>query len=149
MKTINLFLIALLPFFILFGCAQKPEPIKYGSDECEMCRMSIMDPKYGAELVTDKGKVYKFDSIECLLNYSLKNNMIGNENNSLLVTDFSKPEKFIDVKKSFYIHNNNVRSPMGLNVSAFGSVVDKKSFVDENGGEELTWLDVIELVKQN
>ncbi len=149
MRTINIFAIVFFSFFILFGCAQKPEPIKYGSDECEMCRMSIVDKLYGAELVTEKGKIYKFDSIECLVNYSLKNNMIGDENNSMLVTDFSSPEKFVDVTKSFYVHNDNFRSPMGLNVSAFGTDASRKSFLDKHGGEEISWLELIELVKQN
>jgi copper chaperone NosL len=111
--------------------------------------MSIVDKQYGAELVTSKGKIYKFDSIECLINYTLNNNLIGDDKNLMLVTDFSKPEKFIEVKKSFYVHNNSFRSPMGLNVSAFGSDDSRKSFIDKNGGEEISWLELIELVKQN
>lgn len=149
MKSVKLFLIPLLSFIVLSGCSKNPEPIKYGSDECELCRMSIVDKQYGAELVTNKGKIYKFDSIECLVNYSLKNNMIGDENNSMLVTDFSKPEMFIDVKKSFYVLNSSFRSPMGLNVSSFGTDVAKQSFIDKNGGQQLSWPEVIELVKQN
>lgn len=149
MKPFNLFPIALFSFFILFGCTQKPEPIKYGSDECELCRMSIVDKQYGAELVTIKGKIYKFDSIECLINYTLNNNLIGDDKNLMLVTDFSKPEMFNDVKKSFYVHNNSFRSPMGLNVSSFGDDATKQSFIDKNGGQQLTWPELIELVKQN
>jgi copper chaperone NosL len=139
----------LFALLILPGCTQKPEPIKYGSDECEMCRMSIVDKQYGAELISGKGKIYKFDSVECLVNYSLNNNMIGDKKNSLLVTDFSNPEMFIDVKKSFYVHNNNFRSPMGLNVSAFGTDASRKTFLNNKGGEEISWLELIELVKQN
>ena len=30
--------------------------------------MTIVDPRYGAELVTTKGKVYKYDAVECLIN---------------------------------------------------------------------------------
>ena len=149
MRTIKIFAIVLFSFIILYSCSQNPEPINYGSDECELCRMSIVDKLYGAELVTEKGKVYKFDSIECLVNYSLQNNLIGNENNSMLVTDFSSPENFVDVTKSFYVHNDNFRSPMGLNVSAFGTDASRKSFLEKNGGEEISWLELIELVKQN
>lgn len=149
MRTTKYFSSVLFSFLFVIACTKNPEPIKYGSDECELCRMSIMDPKYGAEIVTEKGKVYKFDSIECLVNYSLKNNMIGDENNSMLVTDFSNPEMFIDVKKSFYVRNNSIRSPMGLNVSSFGTDVAKQSFIGKNGGQQLSWPELIELVKQN
>ncbi|MGB5288980.1 MAG: hypothetical protein WBN42_10875, partial [Ignavibacteriaceae bacterium] len=61
-KFSMVFLLPLL--FLLASCGSKPEPINYGKDECEFCRMQISDNRYGAELVTDKGKVYKFDSIE-------------------------------------------------------------------------------------
>lgn len=149
MKSVKLFLIIISSFTILFGCSKEPEPIKYGSDECELCRMSIVDKQYGAELVTSKGKIYKFDSIECLVNYTLNNNLIGDDKNLMLVTDFSKPEEFIDVKKSLYVHNNSFRSPMGLNISSFGTDVAKQSFMDKNGGQQLSWPGLVELVKQN
>ena len=108
-----------------------------------------MDDRYGAELITDKGKVYKFDSIECLINFALAKNVVGDEKYTLLVTDFAKPEKLIETKTSLYIHNENFRSPMGLNVSAFGINSDAQKFLAENGGEEITWLYVVEMVKQH
>ena len=48
------------------ACSKGHQPINYGEDECEFCKMMVMDKRYGAELVTDKGKIYFFDSIECL-----------------------------------------------------------------------------------
>ena len=130
------------------GCNSEPEPINYGSDECEFCRMQISDNRYGAELVTDKGKVYKFDSIECLTEFAVVKNLIGDSNQKFLVTDFAQPETFIDASTAFYVLNDNFRSPMGLNVSAFGSEISRQKFVAESGGSLLYWVDVIELVKQ-
>ena len=108
-----------------------------------------MEDKYGAELVTEKGKVYKFDSIECLIKYSLNKNLIGDQNHLMLISDFSKPGELVDARKSFYIHNNNFRSPMGLNVSAFMVESEQLKFIKENSGEKLSWIDVIELVKRD
>jgi copper chaperone NosL len=108
-----------------------------------------MDDKYGAELVTDKGKVYKYDSIECLIGYALNKNLIGDEKHLMLVSDFSKPGELFDARKSFYIHNNNFRSPMGLNVSAFINESEQQKFLAENSGEKLNWIEVVELVKQD
>lgn len=141
------FLISLLGLFI--ACEQKPEAIKYGDDECELCRMRVMDDKYGAELVTDKGKVYKYDSIECLIGYALNKNLIGEQNHLMLVSDYSKPGELVDAKKSFYVHNNNFRSPMGLNVSAFLNESEQQKFLAENSGEKLNWIEVVELVKRD
>ncbi len=145
-KLSTIFLIYLL--FTLSSCGNKPEPINYGHDECEFCRMQITDSRYGSELVTEKGKVYKFDSVECMAEFAMIKNLAGDSNQSLLVTDFFRPETFIDATSAFYVLNSNFRSPMGLNVSAFDGSVSGQKFVVENGGQILNWADVIELVKQ-
>ena len=37
---------------------------------------------------------------------------------------------------------------MGLNVTAFNGDEQAQKFISENGGEKLSWVEVIELVKQ-
>ena len=138
----------LLIVITLVSCGSGPEPINYGHDECEFCRMLITDNKYGAELFTDKGKVYKFDSIECMVEFSLVKNTLGDTNNKLLITDFYNPGNFIDPRNSFYVKNDEFRSPMGLNVTAFNGDELAQKFISANGGERLSWVEVIELVKQ-
>ena len=49
----------LLAFFVLTGCNPKPEKIAIGKDACAECKMTIMDPKFGGEIVSKKGKVFK------------------------------------------------------------------------------------------
>jgi len=68
MNRNSLFFLILLTA-IIFGCSKNPQPISYGQDECEFCKMIVMDERYGAELVTGTGKIYFFDSIECLVGY--------------------------------------------------------------------------------
>jgi copper chaperone NosL len=75
--------------------------------------------------------------------------MIGDKNQKLLVTDFATPESFTDATIAFYVHNDDFRSPMGLNVSAFDSEISRQKFVAESGGNLLNWIDVIEMVKQS
>ena len=148
-KSINFtrIVFVLLIILTLTSCGSKPEPINYGHDECEFCRMLVTDNKYGAELVTDKGKIYKFDSIECMIEFSLVKNTLGDTNNKLLTTDFDNPGNFIDARNSVYVMNDKFGSPMGLNVTAFNGRTRKK-FISENGGEKLSWVEVIELAKQ-
>jgi copper chaperone NosL len=143
------FIFCLLSSVTLLTCGVSPKPINYGRDECEHCRMMITDNKYGAEVITSKGKVYKFDSIECLVGYGLEINIIGDYENTFLVTNFSKPENLIDARSAFYIHNDNFRSPMGLNVSAFGRKAESQEFLSKGSGKELSLFDVIEMVKQS
>ncbi|MDZ7624695.1 MAG: nitrous oxide reductase accessory protein NosL [Ignavibacteriaceae bacterium] len=133
---------------MLSGCKGGPEPINYGHDECDFCRMLITDNRYGSELVTDKGKVFKFDEAGCMIEYAMVKNLIGDTNQKFLVTDFATPETLIDAAKAFYVQNENFRSPMGSNVMAFDSEISRQKFVAESGGSLLNWVDVIELVKQ-
>ena len=148
----NKLYVALLVLIILHlplsGCKTDPEPINYGHDECEFCRMLITDNRYGSEIVTDKGKVLKFDEVGCMIEYAMVKNFIGDANQKFLVTDFASPESFMDANSAFYVENENFRSPMGLNVSAFNSEISRQKFISESGGSILNWVDVIELVKQ-
>lgn len=139
----------LLLLLVVVSCGKESEPINYGHDECEFCRMLITDNRYGSELITDKGKVFKFDEVSCMIEYALVKNLIGDANQKFLVTDFSQPETFIDASSAIYVHNEDFRSPMGLNVMAFDSEISRQKFTSENGGNLLNWVDVIELVKRN
>ena len=61
--------IILLIGLAMLGCSAKPEPLVFGKDACYTCKMTLVDSKYGAELVTQKGKIYKFDDLNCMLNF--------------------------------------------------------------------------------
>src|SRR5210317_1407566 len=117
-KTRSLILFA-LTLILMFGCGSGPEPINYGHDECDFCRMQITDDRYGSEIVTGKGKVFKFDEVGCMIDYALVENLVGNTDNKFFVTVFSMPETFTDATTAHYVKNDNFRSPMGLNVMAF------------------------------
>ena len=62
-------LLSIVSFLFLISCSTEPEPLVYGTDICHNCKMTLMDNKFGAELVTKKGKVYKFDDMNCFLNF--------------------------------------------------------------------------------
>jgi copper chaperone NosL len=147
-KLILQIFLLLFILLILNACSKSPEEINYGEDECEYCKMLITDNKYGAEIITDKGKTYKFDSIECLIGFASVKNLLGGETQNLLVSDFSNPGNFTDARNAHYVQNDNYRSPMGLNVSAFGDKSKSDKFISDNGGQNLGWLDVIQLVMQ-
>ncbi len=131
--------------FFLNACQSGPQPIEYGKDSCDNCKMLITDSRYGSQLVTDKGKVFKFDAVECLGEYIIDNNMTDNV--SLYVTDFFYPETFIDARDAFYLHNDDFRSPMGLNVLATNDKDTLQSFFDEHTGLKLDWSGVLEMIK--
>ena len=67
MKTLKQLLI--ITCLLFFGCQVGPQPIEYGVDGCHFCKMTIVDKVHAAEVVTDKGKIYKFDATECMVNF--------------------------------------------------------------------------------
>lgn len=130
--------IIILSLLLLVACQPEPQLIAYGKDNCHHCKMTISDNRYGTEVVTKKGKVYKFDSVECMASY------VGEKENTpetalVLVTDYSKPGQLTDANGAVYLHSANMPSPMGMFLTAFGDKQTASSFANQKGGKLLTW----------
>ncbi len=135
----------LLPLF-LFSCrGEKPEPIKLGEDVCEYCKMVIADGKFAAEVITKKGKVYKFDAIECMVGYFNENE---EEIKMAYVANFLNPEEFIPAEKAVYLKSPDIRSPMGMNLSAYKGEEEAKKVLEGKQGELLRWESLREFIRK-
>lgn len=110
------FSISLIMGLFLIACEIKPQPIEFGHDGCHYCSMGIMDAKFAAEIVTNTGKAYKYDSAECMIR-SLK--VFDGEPELVLVMDYANPGTFIDAKTAVFFISEEVPSPMGANLSVF------------------------------
>lgn len=113
----------ILNLIIVFGllflaCEIKPQPIEFGHDGCHYCSMSIVDAKFAAEIVTNTGKTYKYDSAECMIR-SLR--VLEGEPELVLVMDYAEPGTFIDAKTAVFLVSDGILSPMGANLSAYKS----------------------------
>lgn len=128
----------LVSLLLLFGCQAEPQPIAYGTDNCHHCKMTISDKRYGSEIVTQKGKAFKFDSVECMAAY-LHENTDAATAQLLLVTDYSKPGTFTDAKNAIYLQSPQMPSPMGMFLTAFEDKNTAEQFVREKEGKLLTW----------
>lgn len=107
--------------FALASCQKGPKEIMYGQENCTFCSMTIMDDKHAAQIVTNTGKVYVFDSIECMLR-SLEAHTDKAE--QILVMDFNNPGTFLSASEASYLIAPRLPSPMGANLSAFSSDVE-------------------------
>lgn len=133
-KKIAISMISVLALFIS-SCTIKPEPIKFGKDGCHFCKMTIVDNKFGAELVTQKGKVFKFDDLSCMVQYMKSAKTLDNNYQFMLVNDFQGKGELIDCKSAFFVKSENFKSPMRGDVAAFNSSDAAKA----NGAEVLSW----------
>lgn len=136
MKKISTTLFAIA---ILQACNNAPTPIIYGKDICHACKMTIMDKKFGAELINANGKTVKFDSGECMLAYLKADNTFKPAQH--LVVNYTNPAELIEADKAFYLHGGNVNSPMGGNLAAFKTREDAQKQQAVLGGDIILWSD--------
>lgn len=126
-----------LAALFLSGCTPEPTPISYGEDSCDFCRMTIVDPQHAAEVVTNKGRVYKFDAIECMVSHVKRE---GEEQFSfILVNDYADPGELIDAGKARFLISEAIPSPMGAFLSAFEERQTADEFLAEKGGTLYSW----------
>lgn len=127
----------------LVACEVKPEPLAYGKDACHSCKMTLVDKKFGAEVVTKKGKVYKFDDVNCLINFYNSDQEPRENVEFLLVIDFDSVSHFINAKAGFYAKSPMIKSPMGSQVAAFSTKEQFKMRNKEWNGIALSWGELI------
>ncbi len=133
----NLGFFSLLFVMSFCSCSKSPQPIVYGKDACHYCQMTIVDKIHGAEIVTDKGKVYKFDAAECLIRY--QNDLEITEGYLLLTNHFETPEAFIPMEEATFLISENLPSPMGAFLTAFKTEEKAKELKSEKDGELYNW----------
>ena len=137
----------ILSVSIFVGCTPTPQPINFGSDLCEHCRMMVTDAQFGSQILNKQSKSFKFDSVECMIAYDLKNTDPENVH-SRWVPDFSNPDKWVDAEKAYYLHSERLRSPMGLFLSAYETEESAKVLQADYGGQILLYNEVLDLVKK-
>jgi copper chaperone NosL len=122
---------------ILVSCKVEPEKINFGSDACHFCKMTIVDQQHSAQYVTVKGKQFKFDAIECLLN-DLEEKTTVNIS-FFLVADYGNPGVMVDAQTATYLISNEIKSPMGAFLSAFSNEELANKTLQESGGKLYSW----------
>lgn len=135
MKTI--FRVLLISIVFLTSCSTQPEPINYGTDACHFCKMTIVTKTHSAQAVSTKGKQFKYDAIECMVNDINMDNKA--EMAVLLVADYLNAGEMISAEKATFIISSNIPSPMGANLSATANKVDAEQLKAQNGGELFDW----------
>jgi len=124
---------------ILISCQPKQQAIHYGHDECHYCRMMIMDKQYGSELVSKTSKVYKFDSVECLINFLQQDDFDEKETALIMVTPYDEPGVLMEAKNCYFLHSKGLPSPMGMYLTAFKSKDTAVATQKKLGGEIMSW----------
>jgi len=137
-----------LAFAPLAGCrAEGPRAIRIGEEECAHCRMRISDERFAAQLASDRGRSWAFDSIECLVEWIDEGSELPRDRIAgWWVTDFENPGSWLDAARATYLRSDALRSPMGLGLSAWADAPAARAQQGAHGGDVLDWEEVRTLV---
>ncbi len=130
--------------FIGTSCSQEPQEIHYNSDECAHCRMMITDNKFAAQLVTDKGKAFKFDAIECLTAYSKANKEVA-DGAKYWVSDYNNPGSWLNTEEAVFIKSDVINSPMGASLLALSNKSEAEAHLQEKPGRIISWEQMLQI----
>ena len=109
--------------------------------------MGIVDPKFGGELITKKGKLYKFDDMICMARY-IRSGVINEKDiDQKVVINFEKENDFLDVSKTTFWISPELRSPMGSNAAAFSSRQAAEKVKAGKEGPLLNWDELYNKIK--
>lgn len=128
---------------LLISCSKDPKPINFGHEDCDYCKMTISDNRFGAEVVTTQGRIYKFDDLHCVKGF-LEDEVVPKENvYSVWLVDFMGKGKLINAESAYLIQNEELKSPMGANIAVFENENNLKEYQSDYSGTELKWEDFL------
>ncbi|TVR87263.1 MAG: nitrous oxide reductase [Saprospirales bacterium] len=136
----RLWMILIFATIWLAACTVEPRPINFGHDDCELCKMKLMDERFGAQLVTDKGRIFMFDDVNCMVMFMDSEEGQRHDYKYELIVDYSNPGELLDVHYTFFLKNKDVRTPMNSQIIALPDEETLDAYRDElDGGIYLGW----------
>ena len=106
-----------------------------------------MDPKFGSELVTKKGKVFKFDDIGCMVRFMKSGTIDQSELSQVLVVNYKTENDLLDVNSCTFVVGEDIKSPMNFNAAAFTDAETANNFGIQNGRKILDWKTIYENIE--
>ncbi len=141
-------LLTLLALACVAGCSDDaPRALVRGEDSCAYCRMTIDDARFGALVLTDRGRLQTFDSIECAASW-VATQTPAHEPRAIWVANFADPSQWVDATRAVFLHGSRLRSPMGRDLVAFATDSDPDALQRAHGGAAITWQGIRELVAE-
>lgn len=123
----------------LVSCSPTPESIIFGQDLCDLCIMKIHDHRYGGLILTQKGKSYKFDSLECLQQFETEKLDKEEIIKEYYVFDAFEKGKLVPLSKALFLNIPKMRGPMGKAIWGSESQDGISKAQAIHGGEVLNW----------
>jgi copper chaperone NosL len=129
---------------LLPSCDVKPRVLQPGKDNCDYCQMTVSDLRFGAELITRKGKIYVFDDAHCVIAFiKEKQKVVPADIRDIYISDYSGDHRLVNVNEMHLYNSEELRSPMGGNIAAFSSLDSLHKYMANMKGERVIWDDIV------
>ncbi len=101
--------------------------------------MTIMDPKFGGEIVTKKGKVYKFDDAHCIASFMQSGAVKEADIAQTIFSDYENEGVFLKSPSLFFVVSPGLKSPMNSNAAAFSTQEAAAKKAVDVSGKTMDW----------
>ncbi len=128
---------------LLYGCdlSSEPEPIQFGKDQCQHCKMTIVDRRFGGEFISSKGKIYTFDSLDCLVKFY---SQTGDAQAQVYLVSYDRPGSLMRSDSAAFIYYDTVDSPMGSKYIALSSSAQARRMLADPNAPILSWQELLQ-----
>lgn len=117
------------------------EPIIINKEHCTYCKMIISDLKYASEIVTKKGRVYKFDDLICLIAFLKEEPDF--QVKDIYVCNFHPPHDLIHTAELNFYRTIEYTGPMGGNIIALDKFNNDSNFTNKINATPVSWSDIL------
>lgn len=138
-KPVTVLTAAFIILMLLTSCNAGPQPLQLAKDNCDFCQMTIGDARFGAEIVTQKGKAFKFDDMHCIMAYINSGVIDQKDIKDIYLVDFSGTHELKNRNEMNLLKSDNLHSPMGGNIAAFSSKDSLNRVNNTFKGDEIQW----------
>nr|WP_295924961.1 nitrous oxide reductase accessory protein NosL [uncultured Dyadobacter sp.] len=114
------------------------QPIQQGTDACAHCKMTISDLRFSCEMISQKGRAYKFDDVKCLISFVTEGDFDKADAAAFYLADF-KTGELGAVEEMSLMHSEELRSPMGGNCAAFKDAAALSEAQKRFAGGTIAW----------
>lgn len=142
-KYVKMMIAFSLVAVLLVGCGEKnyeAVAVNEAVDKCDICNMQVNDDGYATQLITEEGKVYKFDDIGCMNEWKVKNGV------DEIINEFVRDQEtreWVHADKAYYAYDPSFKSPMAYGLVSFKDKKSAEQFIGEHGvGVLMSWSDL-------
>ncbi|MGZ6142489.1 MAG: nitrous oxide reductase accessory protein NosL [Myxococcales bacterium] len=107
--------------------ASGPEPVRYGRDACDRCRMHLATPGFAGERRDEKGVLHKYDDLGCML-IAASHAASG----EAWVEDH-EGSGFVPLLSASFVSGKDLGTPMNYGVVAFRDAAAAAKFAAAHG----------------